>query len=125
MQGDVRERGPVEAGRLPISGNEAHTVQGKSRCAVGARSYLRDAANLLSPRWSLASRHGLPPSSALRLRETRCHALESSRNDHRPPRRVRRWAVTDVATPFDRLGAHVLEVASDPWTLAALGVGGA
>jgi len=28
--------------------------------------------------------------------------------------------VTDVATPFDRLGAHVLEVASDPWVIAAL-----
>jgi membrane-associated phospholipid phosphatase len=31
----------------------------------------------------------------------------------------------DVATPFDRLGEHVLEVASDPWVIAALGAGGA
>src|SRR5262249_26012276 len=29
------------------------------------------------------------------------------------------------ATPFDRLGAHVLEVATDPWVIVALGAGGA
>jgi membrane-associated phospholipid phosphatase len=32
---------------------------------------------------------------------------------------------SDAATPFDRLGAHVLEVASDPWVLEALATGAA
>jgi membrane-associated phospholipid phosphatase len=31
--------------------------------------------------------------------------------------------IMDAATPFDRLGAHVLDVATDPWVLAALGAG--